>query len=113
MLVTIENPEFVNMQQEYMEVHGQLGYLKSEYERQQTMFAENISSQKSFLKAESDYKTAVAKYNGLRKQLTMLNISPVQVEAGSISTVAQLHPLWKSLIMIIYIWSFLFLKKIS
>lgn len=88
MLVTIENPEFVAMQQEYMEIYGQLSYLKSEYERQQTMFAENISSQKIFLKAESDYKTAVAKYNGLRKQLTMLNISPVQVEAGSISTVA-------------------------
>lgn len=88
MLVTIENPEFVAMQQEYMEICGRLSYLKSEYERQQTMFAEKISSQKSFLKAESDYKTAVAKYNGLRKQLTMLNISPVQVEAGSISTVA-------------------------
>jgi len=35
--------------------------LKAEYETQQTMVAENISSQKSFLKAESDYKTGVEK----------------------------------------------------
>ena len=87
-LVTIENPEFVTLQQEYMEVNGQLGYLKSEFERQQTMVEENISSQKSFLKAESEYKTALAKHSGLRRQLTMLNISPEQVEQGNISSVA-------------------------
>tara|TARA_R110002153_G_scaffold169975_4_gene322778 strand:- start:161 stop:934 length:774 start_codon:yes stop_codon:yes gene_type:complete len=73
-----------------MEVNGQLSYLKAEYDRQQTMVEEKISSQKSFLKAESDYKTAVAKYNGLRKQLGMLNISAEQVEKGNISSVASI-----------------------
>ncbi|MGO4919622.1 efflux RND transporter periplasmic adaptor subunit [Maribacter spongiicola] len=91
LLVTIENPEFVSLQQQYMEVNGQLGYLKAEYERQQTMVAENITSQKSFLKAESDYKTGVAKYYGLQKQLNMLNISPEQVEKGNISSVASIY----------------------
>lgn len=91
LLVTIENPEFVALQQEYMEVNGQLSYLKSEFDRQQTMVAENISSQKNFLKAESDYKTAVAKYNGLRKQLGMLNISTEQVEKGVISSVVSIY----------------------
>jgi len=91
LLVTIENPEFVSLQQQYMEVNGQLGYLKSEYERQQTMVAENITSQKSFLKAESEYKTGVAKYNGLKKQLGMLNISAEQVEKGNISSVATIY----------------------
>ncbi|WP_419211462.1 efflux RND transporter periplasmic adaptor subunit [Maribacter sp. X9] len=90
LLVTIENPEFVTLQQQYMEVTGQLSYLKAEFERQQTMVAENISSRKSYLKAESDYKTAVAKYNGLRKQLTMLNISTEEVEQGTISSVASI-----------------------
>ena len=90
LLVTIENPEFVNLQQEYMEVNGQLSYLKAEYDRQQTMVEEKISSQKSFLKAESDYKTAIARYNGLRKQLSMLNLSAEQVEKGVISSVASI-----------------------
>jgi len=88
MLVTIENREFVTLQQDYMEVKQQLGYLQSEYERQKTLREENITSQKSFLKAESDFKTANAKYNGLRKQLTMLNISPAEAEKGKISSVA-------------------------
>lgn len=43
-LLSIENPEFISMQQQYMEVNGQLTYLKSEYDRQTTMKAENITS---------------------------------------------------------------------
>ena len=86
MLVIIENPEFVTLQQDYMEVKQQLTYLQSEYDRQKTLQEENITSQKSFLKAESDFKTANARYNGLKKQLSMLNISPTQVEKGKIST---------------------------
>ncbi len=87
-LVTLENPEFVTLQQEYMEVKQQLTYLQAEYDRQKTLKEENITSQKSFLKAESDFKTANARYNGLKKQLTMLNISPAQVEQGNISSTA-------------------------
>ena len=90
-LLTIENPEFITLQQDYMEVNEKLGFLKSEYERQKTMMEENITSQKSFLQAQSNYKTAVASYNGLRKQLTLLNISPSQVESGNISSVVSIY----------------------
>lgn len=90
-LVTIENPEFVSIQQEYMEVNEQLMYLKSEFDRQKTMRAENITSKKSFLQAESTYKTAMARHNGLRKQLQMLNISPTRVEEGHISSIVTIY----------------------
>jgi cobalt-zinc-cadmium efflux system membrane fusion protein len=86
LLVTVENPEFITLQQNYLEVKQQLIYLKAEYERQQTLKQENITSQKSFLKAESEYKTAKARYTGLKKQLMMLNISPEKVEQGNINT---------------------------
>ena len=90
-LATLENPEFVRMQQEYMEVKEQLDYLKSEYERQNTMFKEDIISEKVFLKAESDYKRARASCNGLKKQLEMLNIDTTGVEAGHITSVINLY----------------------
>jgi len=90
-LLSIENPEFVTLQQQYMEVSGQLDYLKSEYQRQKTMYDENITSQKSYLKAESDYKTAQAKYDGLRKQLVMINISPTEVEAGNVTSTTTIY----------------------
>ena len=90
-LVTIENPEFINIQQEYLEVNEQLSYLKAEYDRQIKMKEENITSQKSYLKAESEYKTAVAKYTGLDKQLRMLHLSPSTVREGTFSSVVPIY----------------------
>lgn len=86
LLVTLENMELVELQQEYLEVVEGLKFLESDYQRQQSMLEENITSQKNFLKAESDYKTALARANGLRAKLQLLNLSPNAVEQGRISS---------------------------
>ena len=91
LLVTIENLEFVELQQEYLEISEQLTFLKSEYDRQEELFAEKISSKKSFLKAESDYKKTNAMYHGLRKKLQMLNINPASVEKGNLTSVSTIY----------------------
>lgn len=83
-LVILENPEFISMQQSYLETAEQLTYLKSEYERQKTMLEDNITSKKSFLKAESEYKMAVGRSNSLKKSLQMININPASVLKGNI-----------------------------
>ena len=49
LLFTIENPDFIEIQQNYLKTLEELGYLQSEYERQKTLFDEKIISQKSFL----------------------------------------------------------------
>ena len=91
LLLSVENPEFVKMQQDYMEIKEQLNYLRAEYNRQHTMFKENIISEKKYLKAESEYKSATARYNGLKKQLSLLNIGPTSVEQGKITSVANIY----------------------
>ncbi|KXO01273.1 cation transporter [Aequorivita aquimaris] len=90
-LVTLENPEFITMQQNYLETAEQLSYLKSEFERQKIMFDEKITSQKSFLKAESEYKSNLARYNSLKKNLEMLNINPASVQAGNIVSAVNIY----------------------
>jgi len=91
LLLTIENPEFVTLQQSYLETRQQLTFLQAEYERQKQLIAENISSQKSFLKAESDYRGKLALYNGLKQKLRMLNFSIEKVEEGDIRSVASMY----------------------
>lgn len=91
LLVTLQNPEYVEIQQNYLEVSEQLNYLKSEFTRQKTLFDEQITSQKNYLKAESAYKSNLARYNGLRKKLQMMNISPNRVEQGTISSSINLY----------------------
>ncbi|WP_293297549.1 efflux RND transporter periplasmic adaptor subunit [Allomuricauda sp.] len=91
LVVTLENQEFVQMQQDYLEVFNQLDFLKSEFERNQTLFEEKIASQKNYLQAKSNYETAKARYRGLKEQLQMLNISPSKVEQGNITSVTPIY----------------------
>ncbi len=84
LLFTLQNPEFIEMQQEYMEVKEQLEYLKIDYERQQTLAKENITSQKNLKKAESEYKVMLARHTGLTEQLKLINVSIKNLENGKI-----------------------------
>ncbi|WP_072347410.1 efflux RND transporter periplasmic adaptor subunit [Flavobacteriaceae bacterium A100] len=86
LLVSLENTEFVEIQQSYLELAEQLNYLKSEFDRQKTLFEEQITSQKNYLKAESAYKSSLANYNGLRKKLQMMHINPKNVEQGNFTS---------------------------
>lgn len=74
LIARIENPDFIKLQQEYLMLNESLVYLKSEFNRQKTLFDEKISSEKNFLKAESDYKGTLVKRNGLAQQLKMVNV---------------------------------------
>ncbi len=89
-LLTIENIEFLELQQQYLEANEQLTFLKSDYERQKELFEEKISSEKSYLKAESEYNRTHATYMGLKKKLELLQIDPSQVEAGNLTSVSKI-----------------------
>jgi cobalt-zinc-cadmium efflux system membrane fusion protein len=90
LLLTVENIEFLELQQQYLEAKEQLTFLKSDYERQKELFEEKIASEKSFLKAESDYRMTLAIYKGLRKKLELLKIDPMQVESGILTSVSKI-----------------------
>ena len=74
-LFTLENPDFLRLQQDFLEINSQLAYLKAEWERQKTLAQEQISAQKNFLKAAADYEAASAKTQSLKKQLAMIGIN--------------------------------------
>lgn len=91
LLLTLENPDFIELQQEFLKIHEQLIYLESEFDRQKLLFNENITSQKSFLKAESNFKTALASYRGLEQQLKLIHINPENVKSGEITSVISIY----------------------
>ena len=83
-IASIENPDFIKLQQEYLELNEALTFLNSEFNRQKTLFDEKITSEKNYLKAESEYKATLAKRNGLAQQLKMVNIDLVALNNGTI-----------------------------
>ncbi|WP_417882143.1 efflux RND transporter periplasmic adaptor subunit [Xanthomarina gelatinilytica] len=86
-LFTIENPEYVQVQQDFLEAKGRLSYLKSDYERQKELIADNVTSKKNFLKAESEYVVTLAQYQSLKKKLSLMNINPNTLSGENIRSV--------------------------
>lgn len=83
-LFYLENPDFIRLQQDYLETFSQLAYLKAEFERNKTLYGEQISAQKNLLKAEADYQSALAKTNSLKQQLCLINIQVDQLTPENI-----------------------------
>ena len=91
LLFTLENPDFVQIQQDYLEAKGQLSYLKSDYDRQKNLAADSVSSQKKFLKAESDYTVTKVKMESRAKKLALMNIDPNSLTMGNIQTTIRIN----------------------
>ncbi len=94
LLFTLENPEYIKIQQSFLEADGKLKYLKADFDRQKTLADENIASQKNYLKAESDYKVTLSQYQSLKKQLELMNIDLGNLLNGNmVSTIKVLAPI--------------------
>lgn len=90
-IATIENLEFIQLQQDYLEAKSQLEFSKADYERQQTLAKENVNAQKTLDQAKASFESWQAKANGLREKLKTLNIPVGSVEAGKITSTIHLY----------------------
>jgi len=93
-LAVIENPEFIELQQNYLEYKSQLEYAETEYQRQKALNQENVSSAKTFQMALSEYKTLKAKVNAYAQKLALIGINASQLKEDKIvSTVNLVSPI--------------------
>ena len=93
-LFVLENPQYVQTQQEYLEAKGKLAYLKSDYDRQKYLVQDNVTSQKNYLKAESDYTVTRVQMESLAKKLSLMNIDPNTLNLENLqTTMAILSPI--------------------
>ncbi|MBT8179076.1 MAG: efflux RND transporter periplasmic adaptor subunit [Eudoraea sp.] len=83
-VIVLENPDFVALQQEFLEAAAQQDYLRAEYERQKTLFAEQVTSRKNYMKAESEYRKNDAKISSLKAQLGLLRVDTDRLLAEGI-----------------------------
>lgn len=90
-VATIENIDFIQMQQDYLEAKGNFDLAKSDYQRQQELSKENVNSQKTLQQANTNFITAQARYVGLQEKLRLLNIDPSNVENGKVTSTINLY----------------------
>lgn len=85
-LATLEHPDYLSLQQNYMDVVAQLEYQEQEVERQQKLSEANAGALKKYQEASSTLKRLTAQSEGLKGQLRYLGLNPEQVEEGTISS---------------------------
>lgn len=93
-IAVIENMEYIQLQQDYLDNSSQLEYLEAEYNRQLELSGNNVTAVKTMQKAKSDYESVKSKVNGLKTKLLLLNISPANALKGQFtSTVTLTSPI--------------------
>lgn len=90
-IATIENPEFINIQQNYLESLSKLQFLEEEYQRQQKLRDEDINSAKTFQQITSELNVMKARIKGYEQQLELAGINKTSVQKGNITRTANLY----------------------
>lgn len=75
-LATLENPQFIELQQNYLDSHAQLEYLEAEYNRQTALSREEAASQKKYQQSKADYLSMKSRMQANAAQLRLLGIEP-------------------------------------
>lgn len=73
-LMLVEGLEIGEIKSAYLQAKATLDYAKAAYERQKTLFEQNVGSQKSLLESKAEYEKALAEYNAEDKRIHSIGL---------------------------------------
>ncbi len=85
-VVVIENPDFIRLQQDYLTSKDNIVYLQQEYERQRVLKEADAGIGKMYQQASANYAAEQSKQLTLAKQLQQIHINPLQLRKGNLIT---------------------------
>ena len=85
-VVVIENPDFIRLQQDYLTSKDNIIYLAQEFERQRTLKEADAGIGKVYQQSSANYAAEKSKLLTVEKQLQQIHINPSQVRRGNLIT---------------------------
>lgn len=93
-LAVIENQDFIDIQQNYLEVKNKLEYAEAEYKRHKELFKDDVYSQKNVQQVTTEYLNLKAQFKALEQKLALIGINPIKLTEDNISrSVALVSPI--------------------
>lgn len=83
-VVVLEHPDYIQMQQDYLDSKSKLEFQELEYKRQQELATENVNALKALQQSKAMYMSTLAQVEGLRAKLKLISIDPADIEKGII-----------------------------
>lgn len=90
-LAVLENMDYIQLQQDYLDIKSQLEYAKAEYERQQELATENVNAQKTLQQSKATFQSLSVRGSGLKEKLRLLNINMTSLEKGDIQRTISIY----------------------
>lgn len=91
---SLENPEFIQQQQRYLEVQAELMFLQQELNRQQKLVTANAGVEKKLQQLQSEVNMKTATQKGIAKQLAYLGINTAKLSPENITeSIAIISPM--------------------
>ncbi len=85
-IATIANPEFVQLQEEYLTTLSQITFAEQELDRQEELFNNNAGTKKNLQNADATLKSLRTRRASLQKQIQMMGINPTQLSNNNLHT---------------------------
>ncbi len=85
LLAVMEDPSYIELQQDYLTSKSKLAYLESDFIRQRDLNATKAVSDKIFQLAKSDFESQKYLVKSLSEKLKLLGIDPVSLNENNIS----------------------------
>ncbi|MFZ4521970.1 MAG: efflux RND transporter periplasmic adaptor subunit [Bacteroidales bacterium] len=93
-LAILENQDFVDVQQNYLEAKSSLEFAEAEFKRHTELYKEDVYSQQNLQKVTAEYKSLKAKVKALEQKLALIGINPANLHEDDISSsVAVVSPI--------------------
>ncbi len=85
LLAVMEDPIYIELQQDYLTAKSKLVYLESDYNRQKDLNATKATSDKVYQLAKSDFESQKYLVKSLSEKLKLLGIDPTTLNENNIS----------------------------
>lgn len=84
-LAMLENQDFVDIQQNYLEARNKLEFAEADYKRHSQLYKDDVYSQQNFQQVTTDYKNLKAQVRALEQKLALIGINPANLTEDNIS----------------------------
>lgn len=93
-LAIIENTEFVDLQQNYLDIKNKYEFAEAEYKRHTELYKDDVYSEKNMQQTTSEYRSLKAQLSGIAQKLQVIGVNPATLTEENISaTIALVSPI--------------------
>lgn len=85
-IATIANPQFIQLQEEYLTISSKITFAEQELARQKQLNDGNAGAKKNLQSADTELKTLITRKASLQQQIQLMGINPSQVSNSNLQS---------------------------